>query len=277
MQLKNPWSYLRWKGNYSEFDDGHWTKKLQQLLGYNPKTAAQMDNGVFWIDYNSLLDYFSLFTVNWNPTLFSFSYAIHEWVFLPLYMNLISKAGSLILNRKWSHGEGIIAQTLGDNPQYLLTVQPGTGSIWVLLTTHITCLEDISQKREFIRLLVYLNNGKKVMFKRENLWFHWRSELTGKSNFLQTITSSVINGSIINIFWLSFGWIRVKRKGIGSMTYFGWLWWSVTDLCFNFSGTLSLWLSLIRQSQITIRFKSMAVFRSNLNHCRGNTFRMLKN
>lgn len=78
MQLKNPWSFRRWKGNYSEYDVVHWTKKLQQLLGYDPKKAAKMDNGVFWIDSSSLLYYFSVLTVNWNPAVFQCTYAIHE-------------------------------------------------------------------------------------------------------------------------------------------------------------------------------------------------------
>ncbi|XP_037044700.1 calpain-7-like [Bradysia coprophila] len=146
LQLKNPWSQTRWKGNYSEYDIVHWTKKLQQLLDYDPKQATRVDNGVFWMDYHSLLYYFRTFSVNWNPALFQFTDVIHE---------------------KWSPGNGIVAQTIGDSPQYSLTVGSGTGSVWILLTTHVTCSEDICQKREFLRLLVYLNNGRKVIFPRD--------------------------------------------------------------------------------------------------------------
>lgn len=78
LQLKNPWSQRRWKGNYSEYDVVHWTKKLQQLLGYEQKKAEKVDNGVFWIDYNSLLYYFDMLCMNWDPALFGFTYAIHE-------------------------------------------------------------------------------------------------------------------------------------------------------------------------------------------------------
>lgn len=80
LQLKNPWSHLRWKGNYSELDQVHWTPLLQETLNYDPKTAAQYDNGVFWIDYDSILHFFDVFYINWNPEIFSHTYCIHQCV-----------------------------------------------------------------------------------------------------------------------------------------------------------------------------------------------------
>lgn len=44
--LKNPWSHLRWKGNFSENDVTNWTPDLQKLLSYDPKSAQQYDNGM---------------------------------------------------------------------------------------------------------------------------------------------------------------------------------------------------------------------------------------
>ena len=43
--LKNPWSHLRWKGNYSENDVQHWTPEMKKTLNYDPKSAQNFDNG----------------------------------------------------------------------------------------------------------------------------------------------------------------------------------------------------------------------------------------
>lgn len=45
LQLKNPWSHLRWKGRYSERDEKNWTPELLKYLNFDPKTAQKFDNG----------------------------------------------------------------------------------------------------------------------------------------------------------------------------------------------------------------------------------------
>lgn len=148
LQLKNPWSHLRWKGNYSELDVIHWTTELRDQLGYDPAQAALVDNGVFWIDYRSILQFFDVFYVNWNPALFQYTYSLHQM---------------------WSAGIGPMrdAYTIGDNQQYRLAVGAGHGSVWVLLTRHITAIEDFRENREYITLLVYKNGGKRVYYPSE--------------------------------------------------------------------------------------------------------------
>ena len=62
--LKNPWSHLRWKGNYSEMDARHWTPEMQTALNYDPKNAKNFDNGVFWVSH--LLKYVPLIRIIHN-------------------------------------------------------------------------------------------------------------------------------------------------------------------------------------------------------------------
>ncbi len=77
-QLKNPWSHIRWKGNFSEYDVKNWTQELQQTLNYDPKLAANIDNGIFWIDYESLIKFFDVFYLSWNPSMFQYTSLFHK-------------------------------------------------------------------------------------------------------------------------------------------------------------------------------------------------------
>ncbi|KAF7392820.1 hypothetical protein HZH66_008653 [Vespula vulgaris] len=145
-QLKNPWSYLRWKGNYSELDTMHWTRELKEILNYDPDSASQLDNGVFWIDYDSICQFFVVFLINWNPGLFNYTYCIHQM---------------------WNAGIGPVKDVynIGDNPQFLLEVQSNTtGAVWILLTRHITDIADFRENKEYITVLIYRNNGKRVYY-----------------------------------------------------------------------------------------------------------------
>lgn len=145
LMLKNPWSHLRWKGNYSEQDSAHWTPELQNNLNYDPKLAQTVDNGVFWIDYRSLLNFFDVFYLNWDPELFKYTYCTHQ---------------------SWNAGTGPSkdAYNVGDNPQFSLNVPAGRGSIYVLLTRHITSIEDFRENKEYITLLVYNHKGGKRVY-----------------------------------------------------------------------------------------------------------------
>lgn len=79
MKLKNPWAHVRWKGRYSELDVKNWTPVLREKLNYDPTSAASFDNGVFWIDYSSVLHFFEVFCMNWNPKLFSYTSCVHKY------------------------------------------------------------------------------------------------------------------------------------------------------------------------------------------------------
>ncbi|KAL3272897.1 hypothetical protein HHI36_014357 [Cryptolaemus montrouzieri] len=147
LKLKNPWSHLRWRGNYSELDTVHWTAELQSLLRYDPSSAAQFDNGVFWIDYDSLCAFFDVFYMNWNPELFKYTYCIHS---------------------SWNAGLGPAKDlyTVSSNPQFSLDVSTSSTSaaVWILLTRHITDIDDFRENKEYITVFVYQNNGRKVYY-----------------------------------------------------------------------------------------------------------------
>ncbi|KAG6797685.1 calpain-7 [Apis mellifera caucasica] len=149
LQLKNPWSHLRWKGNYSELDTIHWTNELKEALNYDPDSASQFDNGIFWIDYDSICRFFDVFYLNWNPGLFNYTYCIHQM---------------------WNAGIGPVkdAYNIGDNPQFLLEIKNNVkGAIWILLTRHITDIADFRQNQEYITVLVYKNDGKRVYYPHD--------------------------------------------------------------------------------------------------------------
>lgn len=148
LMLKNPWSHLRWKGNYSE-NDSRWTSELQRALNYDPKIERSIDNGIFWIDYHSFLNFFDVFYLNWDPELFKYTYCTHKC---------------------WQSGVGPVkdAYSIGDNPQFSLSVPAGRGSIYVLLTRHITSIEDFRENKEYITLLVYHHkNGRRVYYPHD--------------------------------------------------------------------------------------------------------------
>ncbi|XP_038832840.1 calpain-7-like [Salvelinus namaycush] len=147
LQLKNPWSHLRWKGRFSERDEKNWTPELLKYLNFDPKTAQKFDNGVFWITFEDLCQYYDVIYLSWSPALFRESSCIHS---------------------TWDGKQGPVkdAYSLANNPQYRLevTCPAGGTAVWVLLTRHITDKDDFAQNREFITLVVYKTEGKKVYY-----------------------------------------------------------------------------------------------------------------
>jgi len=146
LQVKNPWSHLRWKGNFSANDEANWTPELLKTLQYDINTAKEVDNGVFWIDWDSALHFFDVVYMNWNPRIFACTKCYHC---------------------DWLAKDGPQKETfsLANNPQYRLDVTTKVKTVvWVLLSRHITEKEDFANNREFISLLVYKNDGRKVYY-----------------------------------------------------------------------------------------------------------------
>ena len=146
LQLKNPWSHLRWKGKYSANDEKNWTPVMKQALNYDNKFAQQYDNGVFWIDWESAMHFYDTVYISWDPGMFSKTMSRHaSWLA--------------------KDGPEKDSVTLGNNPQYRLEVRNKKSAVvWVLLTRHITEKDDFAENKEFITLLVYKTEGKKVYY-----------------------------------------------------------------------------------------------------------------
>lgn len=143
--LKNPWSHLRWKGNYSEIDQRNWTPELRRALKYDPENAQNFDNGVFWIDYDSLCQFFDVIYMNWNPGLFKYKPLLHGFQLsdsvMPVFFFIRHSYG---IHSTWNGGSGPAKDlyNISKNPQYSLELSPGSGALWILLSRHITDIDD---------------------------------------------------------------------------------------------------------------------------------------
>jgi calpain-7 len=84
----------------------------------------------YWsqIDYDSLCRFYDVIYMNWNPALFPNTYAVHQ---------------------TWQAGVGPVKDMydLSKNPQYSLEVGPGKGALWILLTRHITDIDDFKNNK----------------------------------------------------------------------------------------------------------------------------------
>jgi len=62
---------------------------------------------------------------------------------------------------------------ISDNPQYKLEIKaPRPSAVWVLLTRHITDIQDFKENREYITVLVYDTDGKKIYYPcKSSLYF----------------------------------------------------------------------------------------------------------
>eukprot|EP00164_Ancoracysta_twista_P004776 GFYU01006468.1.p1 GENE.GFYU01006468.1~~GFYU01006468.1.p1 ORF type:complete len:978 (+),score=227.75 GFYU01006468.1:88-3021(+) len=122
LQVKNPWSRQRWNGKFSDVDTASWTPELQQALQYDFSLQSHIDNGIFWIDWDSVVQNFRSASVSWNPKYFGHERRFHgKWI-------EDSTAGGSIEN-----------PLFGNNPQYILEINTPQHTVaWFLLSKHLT-------------------------------------------------------------------------------------------------------------------------------------------
>ncbi|ORE22938.1 cysteine proteinase [Rhizopus microsporus] len=140
LQVKNPWSHKRWRGPYSHLDSNIWTAELREALSFDPDAAEENDDGIFWIDYESVCTHFTSIHLNWNPELFT-----HRWV----------------LHSVWPEhvGPKKDVYSLAYNPQFSLKVNvpdKKPAAVWLLLSKHIMVTEE---NTDYITLHVYSDTG----------------------------------------------------------------------------------------------------------------------
>ena len=111
----------------------------------------QHDNGIFWIDYDSLLQNFKGLYLNWNRDLFAHQTNIHEW---------------------WpsSQGPKNDQYNVGYNPQYHLTItvplpsgkrqgRKSTAAVWILLSRHIVDKNSEETVKQYMSVHVWKSAG----------------------------------------------------------------------------------------------------------------------
>jgi hypothetical protein len=186
LQLKNPWGRKGWTGRYSSGDSASWSDPgLCAEVGYNAELARKQDDGIFWICWEDILQYFKNFHLSWNPSLFKFRATMHG---------------------RWPKGKGPADDTynVGDNPQFLLNLSEAAisrkATVWILISRHVTkqeqegcdvsllkscttvgqsvmrdctltkyCISLIPQVDDYLTIHIHRNKGK-----NERIWYSGR-------------------------------------------------------------------------------------------------------
>ncbi|KAL6242771.1 cysteine protease [Rhinocladiella similis] len=137
--VKNPWADGDvWKGasrRRPNQDDGSGTSTSDE----------EMLPGTFWMEFNSMFNYFENMYINWNPGLFTNREDLHF---------------------SWQQQDfDQIGNVLVDNPQFAVVAEESS-EVWLLLSRHFRT-GDYSQatvgKNGYISIYLYERQGKKVL------------------------------------------------------------------------------------------------------------------
>ncbi|KAF7458266.1 calpain family cysteine protease domain-containing protein [Cryptosporidium felis] len=80
--LRNPWGKISWRGRFSIYDNEAWK---EGGIGNELLVDGSRDNGIFWIEWNDILKWFSHIYLAWDPEKVSgFSKKLHgKWTSCP--------------------------------------------------------------------------------------------------------------------------------------------------------------------------------------------------
>ncbi|KIW65062.1 hypothetical protein PV04_07348 [Phialophora macrospora] len=139
--IKNPWADGDvWKGAARRRPNATGEPEAPGVDEHNA-----MMPGTFWMDFNSVFQYFENMYLNWNPGLFSHRQDLHF---------------------SWTQDSPTpVSNLIVDNPQFAVTASK-TGEIWVLLHRHFRTgdyCEATVGKNGYISLYLYTRDGKRVL------------------------------------------------------------------------------------------------------------------
>ncbi|THZ79893.1 cysteine proteinase [Aureobasidium pullulans] len=147
MLVKNPWCEgMSWKGSIPRSPVDNEGEEDEEVLPSSRDLLNSDDEltpGTFWMDLNSVMQYFESIYLNWNPGLFSYRQDIHfAW-------DLSASSPSSKF------------KSFGNHQQFRMSVaSPGTA--WLLLNRHFKDDKENVHPSEYISLYVFDNYGAKV-------------------------------------------------------------------------------------------------------------------
>jgi calpain-7 len=147
MLVKNPWCEgMSWRGSIPRSPVDNEDDEDEEVLPSSRDLLNQDDKltpGTFWMDLNSVMQYFESIYLNWNPGLFQYRQDIHfAWD--------LSASSSSSKYKSFSN-----------NQQFRVSLAaPGTA--WLLLSHHFKDGKENIHPSEYISLYVFDNNGAKV-------------------------------------------------------------------------------------------------------------------
>ncbi|CAI2386075.1 unnamed protein product [Moneuplotes crassus] len=150
IQLRNPWGSTEWKGDWSDTDKKHWTKKRLKVANSRQKAqnrnplGSDEDDGAFWMSIDDFIN-------NYSSVSIVRIYEAPTW----------RKTNVTGTWKGETAGGCPNHDSFGDNPQFKLTVPRNTSAIFNLSQTD---KRGIGREKNFcIGWSCFSNNGQRIV------------------------------------------------------------------------------------------------------------------